>query len=71
MSEYLNSELEELVLFGKSRRDVIAAGIYGHSGSVSNPVNTTEKMLSSLDVIAQNDPELKEIFAAIDNLATD
>ncbi len=66
--EFINSELEERMLSGRDWRESIAAGRYGHAGSTACPVNSTERMIQSIDDSAEENPGLEAVFSALDRI---
>ena len=65
---FVNSELEELMLAGRGQKSATGHGFVRHTGSCDAPRNTTETMLGSIDAVTTDNPELEEVFEAIDNL---
>ena len=59
---FANSKLEERMLTGKERHEVIAGALQKHTGSQMSPVNPTEVLMGSLGVSSYDDESLLKFF---------
>ncbi len=57
---FANSALEEQMILGKSKNDVIAASFRCLSGTVEKPINPTETLIQC--VSDSSDDEMSEIY---------
>ena len=47
----INTSLEERMLYGKNRNDVIAASVQAFTGTVGKPLNSTEILMRSESIV--------------------